>query len=343
MKEKDLITAFSEITADESAKNEIGRKIFIKQKEKKSRFFKRPLIAVVAAACVFACSLPVVAESVKSHLREKFPEAETMPENIQYAFYEDSDDHIKVTVEEFLSDEMNVLMTVHYKALDEEGKEWLINRNFENDAEASRSIGVGRNVGFGIHPDMQDNTIIHGVNYSYNTEELKESATETDRFFVTFYEASGRDYDSAKGIFSYPMPSGTKTVYLDTKGNVPVSEFSLASDKVPSEYFTPTYMELSDLSFVIYAMQHGVYETFSEPRHYGNRWILPDEEYDNIRIYFVKADGERIRLDGWMNATHPDEKNNHSDLVLLSGRLPEGLKAEDVVSLEINGVEYKLR
>ena len=54
MKEKDLITAFSEITADESAKNEIGRKIFIKQKEKKSTFFKRPLIAVVAVACVFA-------------------------------------------------------------------------------------------------------------------------------------------------------------------------------------------------------------------------------------------------------------------------------------------------
>lgn len=62
MKEKDLITAFSEITADESAKNEIERKIFIKQKEKKPTFFKRPLIAVVATVCVFVCSLPVVAE-----------------------------------------------------------------------------------------------------------------------------------------------------------------------------------------------------------------------------------------------------------------------------------------
>ncbi len=342
MRKNDLINAFSQITADETKKQQIRRNL-LTTKEKKPKIIRKPLVALIAFACVFACSIPVVAESVKSALKEKFPEAETMQENIQYSFYDDNDGHIQMTVEEFLSDEMTVLMTVHYKALDEKGKEWLLNRNFENDAKASVSIGYGSGAGFGIAPDMQDNTIIHGVNVSFNTEELTDFRTDTDRYFVLYYEASSRDYDSGEGIFAYPMTNSHKTVYLDTKGNVSVETFELLSDKVPSEYFKPTHIEISDLSFVIYAMQNGVYETFSEPRNYGQRWILPDEEYNNIRIYLVTESGKTERLNGWMNATHPDEKNNYSDLVLLSGRLPDGIKAEDVVGIEINGVIYELK
>ena len=342
MKKTDLINQFDSITADENTKQKIWNGISEKSAKSQPKLIRKPFIVAAAVACVLVCSMPVVADSIKSLLSEKFPETVVMQENIQKAVYESNDGHVKMTVDELLSDEMIVLMTVHYEALDDVGKDWLNNHKFESDIAAMGSISYGRNVGFGIVPDMGDNTIIHGVNVSYNTEEITEHKTDTERWFFLHYSASSRDYDSAQGKFAYPMTNGVETVYIDTKGNVPVKTIELKNDEVPSEYFTPTHIEISKLSFVIFAMQHGVYETFDEPYHHGRRWILPDEEHDKISCFFVTGNGEKIKLDGGMNATHPDEKNNYSDLVLLSNQLPEGVDIEMIVGLEINGVYYKL-
>lgn len=343
MKKTEMINAFTEIKADRNTKQKIWSSLSAKSEKAKPRLIRKPIVAAAAVVCVLACSLPVVAESIKSLLNEKFPETVVMQENIQKAVYESNDGHVKMTVDEMLSDEMIVLMTVHYEALDEKGIEWVNNHKFESDISAIGSISYGRNVGFGIIPDMGDNTIIHGVNVSYNTEELTEFRTDTERWFLLHYSASSRDYDSAQGKFAYPMTAGVETVFIDTKGNVPVKTIELKNDEVPSKYFTPTHIEISKLSFVIYAMQHGVYETFSEPYHYGRRWTLPDEEYEKIACFFVMDNGEKIKLEGGMNSTHPDEKNNYSDLVLLSNQLPENVDIEAIKGLEICGVYYELK
>ncbi len=343
MKKTDLINQFDSIKADENLKQKIWDDISAKSVKIKPKLIRKPFIAAAAVVCLLVCSMPVVADSIKSLLNEKFPETAVMQENIQKVVYESNDGHVKMTVDELLSDEMIVLMTVHYEALDEKGKAWINNHKFESDIASISSISYGRNVGFGIVPDMNDNTIIHGVNYSYNTEELTEYKTDTERWFLLHYSASSRDYDSAKGKFAYPMTNGVETVYIDTKGNVPVKTIELKNDEVPSEYFTPTHIELSKLSFVIFAMQHGVYERFDEPYHHGSRWIFPDEEYEKIACFFVMENGEKIQLDGGMNATHPDEKNRYSDLVLLSGQLPDDVDAETIVGLEINGAYYNLK
>ncbi|MBQ5319220.1 MAG: hypothetical protein J6K17_09010 [Oscillospiraceae bacterium] len=338
MKKTDLINQFDSINADENTKDKIWNSISEKSVNAKPKLVRKSFIIAAAAACLLVCSMPVVANSIKSLLNEKYPETVVMQENIQKAVYESNDGHVKMTVDELLSDEMIVLMTVHYEAIDEKGKDWIANHKFESNIALISS----RNAGFGIVPDMGDNTIIHGVNVSYNTEELTEYKTDTERWFLLHYEASSRDYDSAQGKFAYPMTTGVETVFIDTKGNVPVKTIELKKDEVPSEYYTPTHIELSKLSFVIYAMQHGVYETFSEPYHYGSRWILPDEEYEKIACFFVMENGEKIELEGGMNSTHPDEKNNYSDLVLLSNKLPENIDIETIVGLEINGVYYDL-
>ncbi|MBQ8177156.1 MAG: hypothetical protein IJ035_09015 [Oscillospiraceae bacterium] len=342
MKKTDLINQFDSINADENIKQKIWNNVSVKTTKATPKLVRKPFVIAAAVVCVLLCSLPVVADSIKSLLNERFPETAVMQENIQKAVYESNDGHVKMTVDELLSDEMIVLMTVHYEALDEKGKEWINNHKFESDIAAMSSIQFGRNVGFGIVPDMGDNTIIHGVNVSYNTEELTEYKTDTERWFLLHYEASSRDYDSAQGKFAYPMTSGVETVYLDTRGNVPVKKIELKNEQVPSEYFTPTHIEISKLSFVIFAMQYGIYETFSEPYHYGSRWILPDEEYEKIACFFVTENGERIQLSGGMNATHPDERNSYSDLVLLSNQLPENVDVETIVGLEINGIYYDL-
>lgn len=342
MKKTDLINQFDNINASENTKQKVWNSISEKSVHSKPKLVRKPFIIAAAAVCVLVCSMPVVANSIKSLLNEKYPETVVMQENIQKAVYESNDGHVKMTVDELLSDEMIVLMTVHYEALDEKGIEWVNNHKFESDISAIGSISYGRNVGFGIIPDMGDNTIIHGVNVSYNTEELTEYKTDNERWFLLHYDASSRDYDSAQGKFAYPMTSGVETVFIDTKGNVPVKTIELKNDEVPSEYFTPTHIELSKLSFVIFAMQHGVYESFGEPYHYGRRWILPDEEYEKIACFFVMENGEKIKLEGGMNSTHPDEKNNYSDLVLLSNKLPENIDIETIVGLEINGVYYDL-
>ncbi len=342
MKKTELINQFDSISADEITKQKIWSTISAKSANAKPKLIHKPIVIAAAAVCVLVCAMPVVANSIKSMLNDKFPETVVMQENIQKAVYESNDGHVKMTVDELLSDEMIVLMTVHYEALDEKGIEWVNNHKFESDIAAISSISYGRNVGFGIVPDMGDNTILHGVNVSYNTEELTEYKTDTERWFLLHYKASSRDYDSAQGKFAYPMTSGVETVFIDTKGNVPVTTIELRSNEVPSEYFTPTHIEFSKLSFVIFAMQYGVYETFSEPYHYGSRWIFPDEEYEKIACFFVMENGEKIQLSGGMNATHPDEKNNYSDLVLLSSQMPENVDVETIAGLEINGVYYEL-
>ena len=341
MTEKELINAFEEINADEAVKSEICEKLL--SRCKKAKLIRKPIPIMITAAAlsVVLCATPVVAEGIRSLLVVKYPDTAIIQENIQKSVYESSDGHIKMTVDELLSDEMTVLMTVSYEALDENGREWLESHNFNADIDNIYRITHSDMYGFGIVPDMDGNTIIHGVNFSYGTEELIDYRTENKRCFLLYYEASSRDYDSAEGKFVYPMTNGAETFFIDTKGNVQVETIALESEEVPSAYFTPTHIELSKLSFVIYAMQHGVYETTDEPGNYGGKWLLTVEEYNKISCFLIMSDGEKIRLEGGMNAVYPDEKNNYSDLVLLSGRIPENIDAERITGLEINGVVYK--
>ena len=123
MKKTEMINAFTEIKPDRNTKQKIWSSLYAKSEKAKPKLIRKPIVVAAAVVCVLASSLPVVAESIKSMLSEKFPETAVMQANIQKSVYESNDGHVKMTVDELLSDEMIVLMTVHYEAIDEKGKD----------------------------------------------------------------------------------------------------------------------------------------------------------------------------------------------------------------------------
>lgn len=90
---------------------------------------------------------------------------------------------------------------------------------------------------------------------------------------------------------------------------------------------TPTYIEISPMSFVIYAKNHGVFERAEDGESYWEKWLLPDEEIKSLetKSYFVMKDGSKEQINyGWCNTTHAKEDNMNSDVILYSNQFLDG-------------------
>ena len=235
-----------------------------------------------------------------------------------------------MSVEELLSDGVVVNMTVKYTALDETGKQWL--ENFElTDTNLC------------LDPYMLDTTE-YGTNYGRGTEELTDQATENERVFFLQLESSSRDYSEAKGKFLFPLTQSKEEVLLDISGNLEISSFKLKAETEASEYYTPTYVEISPMSFVIYAKEHGVIEKVISDNKPMEMWMLPDKEIVSLesKSYFIMKDGSELKPDsGWHNTTYPKTENMYSDLMLYSSTFSEVMNVDDFEALVINGVWFE--
>lgn len=69
----------------------------------------------------------------------------------------------------------------------------------------------------------------------FDTEELEEFRTDTDRYFVSFFEASSRDYDSGEGIFAYPITVKSENFALTPLSSI-VREYKSPFSSVISSY-----------------------------------------------------------------------------------------------------------
>lgn len=359
MKQEEYRKTVEQIKADSDVKERIWeeieeRKVEGKKKNKESdkklgdKVNQRRLAPLYwAAALLVVCGLfftvPVVASEIQSWIIKMKPEYNSVSDKIETGVYSKSDGHVAMTVVELLSDEQNVYMTVKYEALDKEGEKWLAEENFVPSQ--------GGDLRFCIYPYMEEeNWGEHLVNWAYDSREFTELATDTERWFYLYYEASSRDYHSGQGKFVYPMSEGYEETYLDTTGNVDVFLYELTGGTSPNEYYQPTNIQLSELSYTIYAMQNGVYTRETSETHTAGYWYLPDEELNKIHssIYFVMEDGEKIQPDsGWMNGAAPCQENGYSNLVLSSNifeqELMENIDIEKIVGVEIQGVYYDIQ
>lgn len=268
--------------------------------------------AALAIICVAGVSTPVVASEIRSLLLREVPGYEELEPVIETAVFTKSDEHVVVSVEEILSDGVVVNMTVKYEAVDETGKEWLSNLMVDNNT-------------LSIKPYME-NTVEYGVNYSYGAKELEDRRSDTERIFLLELQASSRDYSGRQGVFSFPLTGGKEAAMIDISGNVEVYSYQLVSDEVASEYYTPTFIELSPMSFVIYAIGDGVYEEGYDGENHWERWLLPEEEIDSLvdHSYFIMKDGTYLSMPaGAHNTTNPREENMYSDVMLFSTRFRE--------------------
>lgn len=350
MKKEEYCKVIDQIKANENIKNDIWENITEKKTSSPKKVSYRKLAwgaAAVVAVCAVCVSAPAVASEIRSVILRANPSYEELEDSIETAVFEKSDGHIKVTVEELLTDGIVADMTVKYTALDEVGKTWL--SSFENDAAQEEKYIFSIN----LKPYMQ-NTIEYGVNFSYGTIEQKDKATESERVFLVSLENSGRTYTQHQGVFTFPLTETTESVMIDLSGTVEQRSYKLSASDSASEYYTPTYLELSPMSFVIYAKNHGVYERFVDGSYYEEKWLLPDEELDSLekKSYFIMKDGSKVALMyGAHNTTYAKSENMYSDVMLYSGRFydiqesgfpkPKLMNLDDFEAVVINGVRFE--
>lgn len=341
MNKKEYIGSMEKLCASREKKNEIWQELSEKC-AKRPRLIRRSFIAAAAAVCVLACAVPAAAELVRNYLSNKFPEAAAMHEYVQTSVYTDDDGHVRMTVEELLSDEISVQASILYEALDEQGEEWISTHKFENDMAVDQlmySTGVGFGIVPNIHPNGGNDSRGHNVSYSSASSEMLEYRTSSSRRFFVQYTATSRDYDCAEAKLVYPMPERSLDVYLDVTSNMEIRTYELNSDIQPYEYCTPVMMQISPLSYTIYGLNNGVFVEYTD--EYGWLYfsmITPEEGYPVCR--FVMSDGREIELSGVFGYVEPDENNRYCEVILDSNRMPEGVDYNEITGVKIGEVYY---
>ncbi len=318
--------------------------------DKRSKFNKKAVIIPVAAAMLLSISAVGVSAAFGSNiLANMFGTKPGITDNIQKSVFEDSTEHIIMTVDEYLTDTQTAHMTVHYEALTAEGADWLQSYDFSTD-------------NLNIKPAALEN---YEVSYSYCADEAEELTTDASKTFYVCFEASSSKYGSDEAEFNYPLPDGIKTTTLSTLTNVNTRNIKLSDEASPSEHFTPTYITLTDLGFTIYGENISYYEEYRNEYGYTQSVLLSKEESDKLHEDFVfgmlliMEDGSKIALtpDGGFGAAEAHEENFNSDFIIAYGTLAnpivdgkftdiykfhEIVDIDDVSALEICGVTYQL-
>ena len=307
--------------------------------EKKRSSKKAFILPLAAALALTVGAVGVTAAFNAEYLRGIFGTDESISENIHNYVFEDSDEHVSVTVEECLSDGQCTYLTVHYQALDEEGQQWLADKNildYNNDNFYSA---------LSIHPIFKECTdVFYPVSYSVNTRELTEYRTETDRYFCAYFEADGRHYGTEQSRFTYIMSDGvTRATALDISNNMEEKWFELNAEESPSEFYIPKYLVLSELSFSIYGKNTGTYADNSIPEK--GMWsfssLMTHEQVmaDAIQnISFVLDDGSQIKLENYccLGSAVAHEYNRYTDINIASGCFTEHKYNDDSFSMALN-------
>lgn len=325
--------------------------------ERKKLNKKAMIVPVAAALTLTLGAVGVTAALNTEHLREVFGSNESITENIHNYVFEDSDEHIQMTVDEYLSDGQCTYLTVHYQALDEEGEKWLAEEDFTDNNNCYEPLS--------IHPIFKEVTdVFYPVSYQANTQELTEYRTEADRYFCVYFEASSRHYGTEKSRFNYLLSDGvSRKTALDISNNMEEKWFELNSEQSPSEFYIPKYLVLSELSFSIYGENTGAYENNSVPE---NGWwsfsslmtheqSMADAVHD---ISFVLDDGSRIRLKNYysscLGSAVAHEYNRYTDINIASGCFVqrdrnndlemslEEVDFDNIVGLKFGDVYYEL-
>lgn len=346
---------FSEI-APKRSNEELYQAVMRKAENnmEKKRISRKAVIIPMAAALALTVSAVGVTAALNSeHLRSVFGGNESIVENIHSHVFEDSDEHVKLTVEEYLSDGQCTYLTVHYQALDEEGEQWLAEEQFLDEYSS---------VMLSVHPEFKASfEVFYPKNYSVNAMELKEFATDTDKYFNVFFEATSRFYGTEMAEFRYVLTDGgSRSTILDISDNVEAKWFELNAESSPSEFYIPKYLVLSDLSFSIHGENTGAFEDNSIP---GVMWsfqsFMTNEEAnaDAVNHFsFVFADGSEYRPDGYsyLCSSTASEENRYTDIDIASGCFVqrdynngfvmdfEAVDVDNIVGLKFGDVYYEL-
>ncbi len=290
-----------------------------------------PIAAVFALICT-ACTAVVY----YGHLTSVFGGNQTLSSEIQSNIFEDSDEHIRISVDQLMSDGHSFYASVHYQALDDVGKEWL----------ARKTEYIYYSLGFRID----------GENSNYCIAEISEQRTESDKYFYVLgsvpYQMWGADKSELNGSFGYSLPTDLiMETDMDLSGTFEIKSYKIVGDERCNKYLTPTRLEISALTYTLYANDD--YGVGAWNKGLAVSWAEFNNEVCYVDRALVMSDGEKIPLpisggpyifeDGtymWSSDDIYDFKG------IESGRLDAEYNVEfdfdNLAGIEINGVYYEL-
>lgn len=320
--------------------------------KKRSNKKKIMAVPVAAAVTIAVCGIGVGAAYGFEHLTKLFGGNEKITAEIQTSVFSDSDDHVCVTIDQLVSDGRHVHAAVHYEALDEVGQEWLSEQSFRNE-ELQCSVLEITHLGGVNGPD--DKTWLYG------SIELENMRTETQRYFYSIAGFADEVWneDGMSATFTYPVVSGFRSAEIDVTSTMETRRYRVSGDERCSEYLSPTYLDISALSYVLYANDdHGMIEKEELPdgRYQINRTVPNDKLEKNVEL--VLDNGKRITLlQTRMGYCAPSEENGFSDFIWGAEQLFDTDSSiwydfyhdytvefdfDEIIGLEIDGVYYDL-
>ncbi len=331
-----LFDKITPVGGDEEFVKSVLRKAEKMEIKKKLSFKKAVIMPIAAIIGLFATAITAGAiyEGIQFLQKSEYTQINEFTEKISTFVYEDSNDNMKMTVEEAITDGKLSIVTIHYQALNDEGIKGFdrIYVPFSSNSNDKLRIDVGYACG------------------STTTTELEEYRTEKDRYYLLTCcrDRIPTDTSDDEIIIKYSFGNLIeKTAIISPDEIFEKKWYRLKSDKHGTDLFTPEYIELSDLTYTVYGMQHKV---MNESR---SQIILP-EDFDcrrDIGFSLVMNDGTEINLDdcsGYLGNLTPDVTNMHNNLIVCDGQFLEDeryyryIPVEKIIGVKICGIIYEL-
>lgn len=265
-------------------KNSMFEKIFEPEPVKPKRRFKfRYCAAVIAAGIVF--STTVFAGEIKNTLYGLLGKNEIVSEKVLNDVFTDSGEHVSIAVKEVLSDTINCRMIVEYTLHDDIGRKWI------DDLLNAYPYGF-----LELSPKMkEENTILYGVGYGYDCEELTEYRTENTRVFNVLYNASGEGSGTNSVDLKYHLYHKWENhAVIDVSRSVQLTDIKLDSSLAPDTYYKPFGVKISPMSLFIYGQNCGFYETGRNK--YGSYYMHSLVDVELRSLYLIMKDGNKYDL-----------------------------------------------
>ena len=357
---KDYQNMQKKLLPDQKTQDMIWQNIEKKSSEHRKKHFQTHLAGITcgiaAAILVLAFLLPQtgVAGGMAKFLQTYFYEQADISQYISYDIHEDQDEHIKMQIPEILSDGSCLYFNIRYEALDKEGERWLSTQKFDTENIRFANVGNMRYDPDGIRFDDSKDTEKLGSCGTSLTEQETPITSKT-RCFTYLYQDLDGDFD-LKDVnlkLFYPMPHKQGAGILSLTSRLDTYIYQLTSDTPISDFYEPTYLKVSKLSFAIFGHNKNVY--FHKKDTYTGDSTRINEAFKEelTSIAFIMKDGSRIKISDYGTlkfSAKPDNEPN-CDLLIATNYFSrdtinyiknETVDPEKLEGLELNGIHYSL-
>lgn len=222
-----------------------------KSREQKKRVYLKTGVIGSVAAALLICGLFLPQIGLAAHIREMIQSvfvkgSDNIAEDVQNDLYSDEDQHVKMQIREMLSDGSCVYLGISYRALDQEGKDFLSN------PEWGSGKAVSNDKIFSFVPSQD--YIAHSSGWSSNLEEIEGMKKDDERYFVyhLFEDGDNFSFDDGKMSFEYAMPEAQgnlKQGKIAIKSNLDRILYRVEKKDAAQGEHQPIYLSISKISF----------------------------------------------------------------------------------------------